>query len=439
MISSVSSASMKHALHTASYIAWFTADTASQASATLHSLAISLLTFTLTQSTVSAGWVGTASLLAQLCTGVFGGTFVDRHDRKILLFTNSLLNTFGWGLLCILLVIGKLDFTILLIFCVGLSAVQGFLSPAADALLKSVIPLEDYAYARSITEGRNAFLSLSGAPLSSILFTAAAWLPFFASTCLSALSSIATPFIRPHARSNGHTREHPQTTSHSDFPQSRISHSSPSSRSSFLTDFSEGWTWTFHHSTLVRIIVAMSIVNFSINGIQYTIQLHLLSTGASAISIGIISAGIASTMLLGSVLSARMSSFLHTGKAVCSSLIALPLLASALLLSAHFIPTLAVNSLLGLPIPLMNALLLGFIFAKAPDTMQGRLATTLTIPAQALSALCGAVAGSLLPILGYRMTLVTFSVPLILSALLCLCSAQIRRIPRAELWASTSL
>lgn len=434
MIVSTSSAATKsHALHTASYAAWFTADTASQASATLHSLAISLLTFTLTQSTVSAGWVGTASLLTQLCTGVFGGTFVDRHDRKMLLLVNSLLNTVGWGLLSILLVLGKLDFTVLLLFCVSLSAVQGFLSPAAEALLKSVIPLEDYAYARSITEGRNAFLSLSGAPLSSILFTAAPWLPFFTSTCLSALASIATPFIQPPLQSDGHAREHLQATSHSGSSHSRSSHSS------FLTDFCEGWTWTFRHSTLVRIIAAMSIVNFSINGIQYTIQLHLLSTGASAISIGIISAGIASTMLLGSVLSARMSSLLHTGKAVCSSLIALLLFASALLLSTSFIPTLAVNSLLGLPIPLMNALLLGFIFAKAPDTMQGRLATTLTIPAQALSALCGAVAGSLLPILGYRMTLVTFVVPLTLSALLCLGSARIRRIPRTELWASTSL
>ena len=37
---------------------------------------------------------------------------------------------------------------------------------------------------------------------------------------------------------------------------------------------------------------------------------------------------------------------------------------------------LVANSLVGLPFPLINAMLLGFIFAKSPTSMQGRITVT---------------------------------------------------------------
>ena len=49
------------------------------------------------------------------------------------------------------------------------------------------------------------------------------------------------------------------------------------------------------------------------------------------------------------------------------------------------------NSLVGLPFPLISAMLPGFIFAKSPTSMQGRITVTLTVPAQVLSMFCSAV------------------------------------------------
>ena len=68
--------------HSAGYIPWFTADTASAVGAALRALAISLLGYAVSGSTIAAGWLGTSSMIAQQVASVFGGTFVDRHDRK---------------------------------------------------------------------------------------------------------------------------------------------------------------------------------------------------------------------------------------------------------------------------------------------------------------------------------------------------------------------
>ena len=73
------------------YIPWFTADTASAAGSALHTLAISLLGYAVSGSTVAAGWLGTASMIVQQVASVFGGTFVDRHDRKRPIVTSAVL------------------------------------------------------------------------------------------------------------------------------------------------------------------------------------------------------------------------------------------------------------------------------------------------------------------------------------------------------------
>jgi len=57
----------------------------------LHTLAISLLGYAVSGSTVAAGWLGTASMIAQQVASVFGGTFVDGHDRKRPIVTSAVL------------------------------------------------------------------------------------------------------------------------------------------------------------------------------------------------------------------------------------------------------------------------------------------------------------------------------------------------------------
>lgn len=75
----------------------------------------------------------------------------------------------------------------------------------------------------------------------------------------------------------------------------------------FCHDFLEGWSWSLHRKTLVIVLIVAALVNFGVNGIQYAIQLHLVSCGTNATLIGFISGGISLTMLVGSLLAGKLS------------------------------------------------------------------------------------------------------------------------------------
>ncbi len=66
--------------------------------------------------------------------------------------------------------------------------------------------------------------------------------------------------------------------------------------------------------------------------------------------------------------------------------------------------------------------------------MQGRALSALSVPAQALSSFCSAIAGSLLPLWGFDGTLGFFLLMGAASAVLILTSAKIRAIPAADGW-----
>ena len=102
----------------AGYVSWFTADTASAVGAALRALAISLLGYAVSGSTVAAGWLGTSSMIAQQVASVFGGTFVDRHDRKRLIVANAVVGVLAWGAVAVLLLCGALSFPVLLLIAV---------------------------------------------------------------------------------------------------------------------------------------------------------------------------------------------------------------------------------------------------------------------------------------------------------------------------------
>lgn len=126
------------------YTAWFAADTATAIGVAVRSLAISLVGYAVSGSTVAAGWLGSASMIAQQVFGVFGGTYVDRHDRRTLIIVNAVVSMLCWGSVAGLLLTGGLRYSVLLAIAVVSSAVNGFLGSATDAMLKSIIDMRDY-------------------------------------------------------------------------------------------------------------------------------------------------------------------------------------------------------------------------------------------------------------------------------------------------------
>lgn len=189
--------------HSAGYIPWFTADTASAVGAALRALAISLLGYAVSGSTIAAGWLGTSSMIAQQVASVFGGTFVDRHDRKRLIVANAVVGVLAWGAIAVLLLCGALSFPVLLLIAVLASGINGFLGSATDAMLRSIIDIRYYPKARSLNEGRDATIAMAGSPIGGFLYSIAPWLPFLASACMYAVAGVAATGIREYGSDGG--------------------------------------------------------------------------------------------------------------------------------------------------------------------------------------------------------------------------------------------
>ena len=68
---------------------------------------------------------------------------------------------------------------------------------------------------------------------------------------------------------------------------------------------------------LVMTMIVSALLNFGINGVQYGIQLHLVSAGMNGAYIGFINTGIFCAMLAGAFIANRMSDRLSAGPVVC--------------------------------------------------------------------------------------------------------------------------
>nr|WP_298047083.1 MFS transporter [uncultured Bifidobacterium sp.] len=373
-------------------------------------------------------------MIAQQVFGVFGGTYVDRHDRRTLIIVNAVMSMLCWGSVAGLLLTGGLRYSILLAIAVVSSAVNGFLGSATDAMLKSIIDMRDYPKARSLNEGRDATVNMAGSPVGGFLYGIRPWLPFLIIACMYAVAGVAATGIRESLRSDVAVRLEAGTAASDDSAASEAG-----SSGSFFKDFREGWSWSLHRTMLVMTMIVSALLNFGINGVQYGIQLHLVSAGMNGAYIGFVNTGIFCTMLVGAFIANRMSDRLPAGPVICAGFLFSCLAVVPLVCTSNYWVMLICNSLSALPFPIINAMMLGFVFAKTPDSMQGRITVTLTVPAQALSMFCSAAAGSLLPVCGFRRTILVFLIAMLVSAAIVVVYRPLRTIPRADAWDGAEL
>ena len=405
------------------YRQWFTADTASTIGAAMRGFAISLIAFSLTQSVVLAGWLATFSQVATHVSDVFGGTVVDRHNRKGLIIANAVFGTLLWGTVFVLIALHAIAFPIFAIVTVAASAVNGLLANATNAMLRTIIPTREYPKAQSLNQGRDSVVSIAGSPLGGVLYAVAPWLPFAVASLMYAISGVSAAQLRvdEHVRdmvTTDRKSKRPDTASQAGCTSDAAvapdaDATAESAHTSFFEDFIEGWRWTLRRHTLLAICVIAALVNFGLNGVFAAVNLQLVSTHVDSVRLGFVNTVMGVGMLIGAVIAARVCERVHM------------ILASSLVV--------------GLPIPTINSLLMGFVFAKVPSKMQGRVESASGMLSMIPTLFCSALAGSLLPRIGFGATIGLFLAVLAVNVVIALLMPSIRSLPAADHWDDASL
>lgn len=420
-ISATTHTSQQSMWHSQQYRAWFTADTASAIGAALKGFAISLISFSLCHSVVMAGWATTAAAIASQATGLFGGTVVDRHSRKRLVIANAAAGAILWGVTSILLAFDMLSFEVFATLMVVASAINGLFGGATNALLRSIVTTDEYPKAQATNQARDSVVQLAGSPLGGLLYAITPWMPFAAATLLYAVAGVSATQITVNERIRKHLPEHRD------------------SRTSFINDFAAGWVWVARRRRAVIMIAIAALINLGINGIISTVELYLVSIGTDSLRIGIWNTIAGVGMLFGALVATKLVTRIPVGYGLLLLSIVEPLTLAPLLLTHSYPVILLSTMLVALPVPLASALLSGFVFAKTPSDMQGRLGSVFGIISTLPTAFCSAVAGQLLSALGFFPSIATFMVVLAINIIIVLASPSVRRLPAANHWTEIEL
>ena len=465
--------------HARRYPAWFTADTAAALGVALQGVTVTLAAYALSGSVALSGWLATGCMVAHQIVAVFGGTFVDRHNRRTLMIVDAAIGVVFWALIALLLVFNAMTFQLFAGLLVVSYAAHGLLSEASDAMLRSIISAQDYPKASSINQGRDAAVQMVGSPAGGALYAVAPWLPFLVSVALYAVSGAAA--LRLDRRSGQPGRKHQEerfrwtttdgkvegtgndaggrcdgsegdvgvgampvdeealTPESMELRTSGVEVPDASATAGFLEDFLAGWTWALGRKRLVTLVVVAALVNFAMNVVLQGVQLQLVASGVSGARIGLLDTGMCAAMLAGAVVSSQLAGHVHVSATMCGTMALYALMLTPMLFFQNYWVLLVCFSISVLPLPLLNASLQGFIFAKTPTRLQGRVSVATMVPAMALSMFSGATAGSLLPTVGFKALVGAMMVVMALAITVMIVSPTARSIPDASRWEEVEL
>lgn len=412
------------------YPAWFVADTTDVFAVSLRTFAISLLAYAVSKSKAVTGVIVSIESVGQLLLTPIGGTLADRQDRRRMTLAANAAGCVLALTLGTLVATDRLDAVLLSLICLLFSLVVGLLGPANDAMLKSLIPTSLFAKAQAVRESREAVVDLTGSAISGFLYKLSASVPVFTSAVLYALGFAATLTL-PSSQRN-------QPESQRNRPEN-VGDQQADTRPGFWKELGEGWRWALARKRFVAAIALGAIVNISFVAASTGAQIQFVAAGVDSVKIGLLDTGMGAVTLVGALLANIAVDKIPTGTILWASLAWVCCFFVPLIFTSGYLPVLCCLSLMGLPLPALNSGLLGFIYGRTPDEMQGRASAVFETSVGLLGAFTPAATGVILQMGHGFSILMAVALVLALTALLIALFSPLRTIPTPDGWDQTEL
>lgn len=432
------------------YRLWFAADTTDVLAVSLRAFVIPLLALQLSGSEFIAGIIVALESAIGLLLLPFGGTLADRHDRRRMMILLGIIGT-GLSATAMALLASRVMNTPMFALCIALFAIMnGLLGPSNDAMLKSIVPMDRFAKAQAIRETRESCAELSNGIIGGFLYTVSAWCPFMVSAVLYGIAGITAGQL-PSSQVDHETARN-DLAGNTESPSSvaliadeaiatptqhEMTHSP---NVSFLTHLVEGWRWALTKRVFLSAIILGAIVNIACVASITGAQIMLAARGANAVMIGLLSTAMGVSTLVGSLLANKLVDMVPTGKLIAGALALFVVSQMPLLFLHSYAAILICQILAGLPFPALNAGLLGFLYGKTPDNMQGRASAVFETTVGILGAACPAMVGWLLqqPDLGFT-AVMAVAVVCSVAGLAVSLAGPLRSIPNPDQWSEVFL
>ena len=152
-------------------------------------IALSFWVLKTTGSSAKMGAVLASSLIPSLVIGFFFGAFIDRYNRKNIIIGTDLLRGLILALFAVLFYFELINFYLILIMQMLLSANAAFFDPAIPSVIPQIVDEKDLAAANSKHQLVNGFSTIAGAFIAGIFIPMFGYLWVFVVNAISFLLS----------------------------------------------------------------------------------------------------------------------------------------------------------------------------------------------------------------------------------------------------------
>lgn len=377
----------------------------------MSSLALPLLILRVTGSAAQAGLVIALFSLPYFLLGLPAGALVDRWNRKSVMIICDIGRALALGSVAVVLWLGHLRLVQLYVAAATSGSLLVFFNVAEPAALVHVVSKEQLPAAVARNELIEPVSSLSGPPLSGLLFQAWHGLPFLADAVSYAVSAISLCLIR-----------------------AQLQEERTPAPLNLRAEVVAGLTWLWRYP-LVRFFA------FLTGGINFVFSANFLllivlarRQHAPPPTVGIIFTIAAFGGLCGALMASRVQKRLSFGQAIVGVEWIMAVLFPLYAMAPNPVALGAIDAGLFFTVPIYNTVQYSYRLALVPDALQSRVNSAYRLIAYATQPVGAGLSGLLLQSVGVRPTIILFWVWLVVLALAATLNPQVRRAkPISEL------
>jgi MFS family permease len=262
-------------------------------------VALPLLALRVTDSRVSIGLISTFFAIPWLLFALPVGAIIDRVDRRTVLIVADTSRAALIGGIALVAAFSSIHIWMLWLLAFGLGVGEVFFDSTSQTILPAVVPpsqlerANGLRYAAELTG--NTFI---GAPIGSVLFAIAVWLPFGVDAASFVVAAMLAASLRGSFRAVG-------------ADGSPIARDDSAVRSTWRDEISDGFRWMWHRPLLRNLAIAIALTNLAFAATESTLVLFAteqlgVSQKMFGLLIAIIGAGSIAAGVLGSWLVGRV-------------------------------------------------------------------------------------------------------------------------------------
>jgi MFS family permease len=348
-------------------------------------IAYPLVVLALTHSAVDAGVVAFVRALLMAVVALPAGVAADRGNRRLQMISADVTRAVALTVLAVSLVEWHTPFWVIPLIAGIEGAGAAVFNAAQPGALRSVVATEQLPAAAGAQAGRQAVVRIVGPALGGTLYEVGRALPFVADACSYAFSTASLLFMR--------TR----------FQEDRVR-----DLAGLVDRFTEGFTFLWGQPFLRVTTFLFGLLNFTAPGLLFCIVVIGEDQGLSAGKIGLLTAGFAASVLVGSLISSTVRRVLSVRAVLllevwawigCALFLVWP---TALALTIGLVPV-------GLVIPSTDSVVHGYRIAMTPDRILGRSESVRSAIGFSIGSLAPLIAGLLLQHTTARWTIAFFT------------------------------